>query len=95
MEPIEKHGAGDLVCACYDVVDRRSTSPSDRHCTVYRMCRVVEEQFYYFGASETRSSMQRRESSENSNSNRISDRIDETRVANIMKSNVSASRHQS
>ena len=48
MEPIEKHGAGDLVCACYDVVDRRSTSPSDRHCTVNRMCRVVEEQFLLF-----------------------------------------------
>ena len=41
MGPIEKHGAGDLVCACYDVVDRRSTSPSDRHCTVYLMCRII------------------------------------------------------
>jgi hypothetical protein len=39
MEPIEKHGAGDLVqdlvCACYNAADRRSTSPSDRHCISY------------------------------------------------------------
>ena len=36
--------------------------------------------------------MQQRVSSELSNSNRMSDRIDGTRVANIIKSNVSASR---
>ena len=30
MEPIEKHGAGDLVCACYDVVDSDSLD-AQRH----------------------------------------------------------------